>query len=80
MDIEFEIWKIPLYEAWADEVVRLHDEETMGWAAIARGFPVKISPEYVAVAYKFGKTGDPYGHRAKSNGDLPPHIRRAKVG
>lgn len=78
--LEFEIRKIPFYEAYAIEVVRLHDEESLKWTEIARKLPVKTSPEYVAMAYRFGKTGDPYGHRAAADGGIPAPIRRTKAG
>jgi hypothetical protein len=80
VSLEFEIRRIPLYETYADEVVRLRDQESLNWTEIARRMPVKISPEYVVKAYQFGKTGDPYGHRAAAAGGSPARIRRSKAG
>ncbi|HUU82531.1 MAG TPA: recombinase family protein, partial [Phycisphaerae bacterium] len=72
VEVEFEVRKVPLYEKYAAEVVRLHDDNGLGWREIARRLPEKISPDYVAKAYEFGKTGDLYGHAAAgAGGDVP---------
>ncbi|UCG16710.1 MAG: hypothetical protein JSV19_01475, partial [Phycisphaerales bacterium] len=80
VSLEFEIRRIPLYEAYAEEVVRLRDQESLKWTEIARRLPVEISPEYVAMAYRFGTTGDLYGHRAAADGGMPARTRRGKPG
>ncbi len=65
-EFEVELRKIPLYEKYAEEVVRLRDDAHLSWTAISRQLTEKMTPETVATAYRFGKTGDLYGHRRQS--------------
>lgn len=65
-ELEVEIRRVPLYERYAQEVVRMNDELGMSFRAIARALPEKMTPESVGLAYRFGKTGDLYGHRHKA--------------
>ena len=40
----------------------------MYWTEIAQRLPEHMDPGYVAKAYAFGRTGDPYGHRKTRQG------------
>ncbi|MHC4064084.1 MAG: recombinase family protein [Planctomycetota bacterium] len=66
--VEFEVRKVPLYEQYAAGVVRLRDEDGLGWTEISRRLSEEISPQIAKIAYRFGKTGDLYGHRKAREG------------
>lgn len=57
--LEVPLRKMPFYERFGSEVVRMHDDEGLAFAEIARRLPDNVTAEGVKIAYNFGKHGTP---------------------
>ena len=46
VEVEFEVRKVPLYERYATDVVRLHDEDGLAWTEISRRLSEEIDRRF----------------------------------